>query len=98
MDNLFTASDLFKGIAVLLLSLMLFVWKKLESRIKGIEDHDRLQDDALHKINLDLVEHRGTVADLKNIESRIMRIEIIIARIDERMAGRRREHRQDDEN
>ncbi len=101
MGDMFTPKEVLTYVLGALVAVMLFVWRKWESdtknRLKDHDEHFRKIDEALHQLQIQLVEQRHAQADIKEfqndikeLETRMMRVEHVLTRIDERLGGKRR--------
>ena len=93
----FEAKDFLTYLGIGLVSVCLFVVRQWQAKSKEHEQHLHKLDEAVHAIQLQMVEQRAAQADLKEfqadikeLETRMMRVEHVLTRIDERLGGKRR--------
>lgn len=93
----FEAKDFLTYLGIALVSVCLFVVRQWQTKSKEHDEHLRKLDEAVHAMQIQMVEQRAAQADLKEfqndikeLENRMMRVEHVLTRIDERLGGKRR--------
>lgn len=93
----FEAKDILSYLAMGLIGIALFVFRQAQAKAKDHDHHLSKLDEAIHRLEMQQVEHRRSLADIKEfrndikeLEQRMKHVETMLTRIDERLSGKRR--------
>jgi DNA-binding transcriptional regulator GbsR (MarR family) len=93
----YEAKDFLTWLGTGLILIILFIAKQWQAKAKDHDDHLKKIDEALHQMQLQMVEQRMAAADIKEfqnelekLDNRLDRVEHVLTRIDERLGGKRR--------